>query len=137
MKAPGVTEPGGPVVLDASAVLALLGNEPGAEAVLEVLPRATMSAVNLSEVVAKLAERGMPEAAIRAALDGLDLDPRPFDAAAAVAAGLLRPATRAAGLGFGDRACLALAARLGGVALTADRAWAEVAVVGVRVSLVR
>ena len=132
-----MSEAGSPVVLDASAVLALLGNEPGAEAVLAALPRATIGAVNLSEVVAKLAERGMPNEAIRAALDGLDLDPRPFDTEAAYAAGLLRPVTRAAGLGFGDRACLALAARLGGVALTADRAWAEVAVAGVRIDLVR
>ncbi len=125
------------MVLDASAVLALLGNEPGTEAVLAALPRATISAVNLSEVVSTLAERGMPEATIRAALDGLDLDPRPFDAEAACSAGVLRPATCAAGLGFGDRACLALAAQLGGVALTADRAWTEVALPGVRVSLVR
>jgi ribonuclease VapC len=130
-----VTDRAGPVVLDASAVLALLGDEPGAEAVLAALPRATISAVNLSEVVAKLAERGMPADAIRAALDGLDLDPRPFDAEAAYAAGALRPATRAAGLGFGDCACLALAAQLGGEAMTADRAWA--AVPGVRVSVVR
>ena len=132
-----MTDPEGTVVLDASAVLALLGDEPGAEAVLAALPRATISAVNLSEVVAKLAERGMPEEAIRAALDGLDLDPRPFDAAAAHAAGALRPATRAAGLGLGDRACLALAARLGAMALTADPGWAALDVPGLRVSLLR
>ncbi|MGH7041757.1 MAG: type II toxin-antitoxin system VapC family toxin [Acetobacteraceae bacterium] len=132
-----MTESGGPVVLDASAVLALLGEEPGAEAVLAALPQATISAVNLSEVVATLAARGMPEAAIRAALDGLDLDPRPFDSPAAFAAGLLHAMTGAAGLGFGDRACLALAARLGGVALTTDCAWAEVALPGIRVNLLR
>ena len=132
-----MTDPEDAVVLDASAVLALLGDETGAEAVLAALPRATISAVNLSEVVATLAERGMPEDAIRAALDGLDLDPRPFDAEAAYAAGALRPATRAAGLGLGDRACLALAARLGAVALTADRRWAALDVPGLRVSLLR
>ncbi len=132
-----MTEPAGPVVLDASAVLALLGDEPGADVVLAALPRATISAVNLSEVVATLAERGMPTEAIRAALDGLDLDPRPFDAEAAHAAGALRPATRAAALGFGDRACLALAAQLAGEALTADRAWAALDAPGLRVSLLR
>ncbi len=130
-------EPAGPVVLDASAVLALLGNEPGAEAVLEALPRATISAVNLCEVVAKLADRGMPAEAIAAALEGLDLDPRPFDVTDAYAAGALRPATRAAGLGFGDRACLALAARLGGTALTADRAWTVLDLPGISVRALR
>ncbi len=114
-----------PVVLDASAVLALLGAEPGAEAVLAALPRATISAVNLCEVVAKLTERGVPASAIRAALEGLDLAPRPFDTEDAYAAGALRAETRALGLGFGDRACLALAARLGAEALTTDRAWTD------------
>ncbi|MDE2007989.1 MAG: type II toxin-antitoxin system VapC family toxin [Rhodospirillales bacterium] len=132
-----MSDPAGPVVLDASAVLALLGDEPGAEAVLEALPRATISTVNLSEVVAKLAERGMPAEAIAAALDGLDLDPRPFEIADAYAAGALRPATRAAGLSLGDRACLALAARLGAPALTADRGWQGLAVPGTAIRTLR
>ena len=46
------------VVLDASALLALLLAEPGAARVAALLPDATVSAVNLSEVVAKLAEHG-------------------------------------------------------------------------------
>lgn len=59
------------VVLDASAFLALLNAEPGAEKVAGVLSGAALSAVNLSEVVAKLAEVGMPEASIHETLDGL------------------------------------------------------------------
>ncbi len=111
-------------VLDASALLALLNREPGAERVAEALAAgAIISAVNLSEVIARLAEIGMPGAEIREAIEPLGLDVADFDAEGAFAAGLLRPATRAAGLSFGDRACLALGAQRGVPVLTADRAW--------------
>ena len=112
------------VVLDASALLALLQDEPGAERVLESLPGALISSVNFSEVVAKLAELGMPETDIRLALT-LGLEVAPFDEALAVAAGTLRPATRSAGLSLGDRACLALARARSLPALTTDRAWQD------------
>lgn len=115
------------MVLDASALLALLQNEPGADAVAAVLPSGVMSAVNLSEVVGKLVDHGMPADAIRNALDGLPIDVHAFDHAAAYEAGELRRSTRGAGISLGDRACLALAMRLGATALTADRAWASIA----------
>lgn len=71
------------VVLDASAVLALLNGEPGHEAVADAIPEAVLSAVNLSEVVAKLGEKGMPEEAIAAAMAGIELEILPFDEASA------------------------------------------------------
>ena len=95
-------------VLDASALLALLQDEPGSDRVLESLPGALVCSVNLSEVVAKLTELGMPEPDIRVALS-LGLEVVAFDEALAYSAGALRPATRPAGLSLGDRACLALA----------------------------
>jgi len=109
-------------VLDASALLALLQGEPGSSRVLEVLPGVLICSVNLSEVVAKLAESGMPEGDIHRAL-GLGLEIVPFDEALAFQAGLLRPVTRRAGLSLGDRACLALAQARSLPALTTDRAW--------------
>ena len=112
-------------VLDASALLALLNSEPGAEKVAAVLSGAMISAVNLSEVVAKLAEVGMPEASIREALDGLALEVMPFDREQAYVAGHLRPLTRSAGLSLGDRACLGLAQRLGLPVVTTDSVWAD------------
>lgn len=124
------------VVLDASALLALLLDEPGAPRVAALLPEAVISAVNLSEVVAKLAEHGMPEGAIRTAIDGLQLTVHGFDAAAAVQAGLLRPRTKALGLSLGDRACLALARALGRTAVTTERLWSSVDV-GVDVEVIR
>lgn len=115
-------------VLDASALLALLRGEPGADEVASCLPNAAMSTVNHSEVVAKLAEAGMPREAIESALSALPIRLVDFDVRLSVAAGMLRTTTRALGLSLGDRACLALAAHLGGDAVTADSAWAKLGV---------
>lgn len=122
-------------VLDASALLALLQDEPGSDRVLESLPGGLISSVNLSEVVAKLAELGIPEPEIRLALS-LGLDVVPFDEALAYSAGTMRPATRSAGLSLGDRACLALARSRSLPALTTDRAWRDIDV-GVEVKVIR
>jgi PIN domain nuclease of toxin-antitoxin system len=95
-----------------------------------------LSTVNLSEVVAKLVDRGYGADAIARNLDALKLDVRPFDPAQAQRAGLLRGATRQSGLSLGDRACLALAAELDRPAVTADKAWAELDI-GIRIELIR
>lgn len=124
------------VVLDASALLALLNREPGAEEVEKTIPGAAIGAVNLSEVVAKLAERGMPEEAIRLALSGIELDVTPFDGPLAYRAGLFRVSTRSLGLSFGDRACLALGRQLEVPVMTTDRRWKELSV-GVEVRVIR
>lgn len=124
------------VVIDASALLALLNNEPGADTVAVAIPQAVISTVNLSEVVAKLAEAGMPQSAIQDALQGLQIEVVPFDLEQAYAAGLLQPATKARGLSLGDRACLSLAKELKLVALTADRRWEHLPV-GVKVKVIR
>lgn len=114
-------------VLDASALLALLLNEPGHRKVLDLLDGAAMTAVNFGEVVGHYARNGVAEADIRRVLDPLPVERVPFDEELAYVAGLLLPITRAAGLSFGDRACLALARRLGVRALTADRVWRGIA----------
>jgi PIN domain nuclease of toxin-antitoxin system len=124
------------VVLDASALLALLNREPGHEEIAEVIRDAAISAVNLSEVAAKLADRGMPEEAIREALEGLALEIHDFSQQLAFQAGLLHPLTRSKGLSLGDRACLALGRQLNLPVLTTDRVWEELDL-GVEVRLVR
>lgn len=123
-------------VLDASAVLALLGGEPGSEVVSNAIAESTISAVNLSEVAAKLADVGIPFAEIRAVLAGLPFEVADFGQTLAYEAAALRPATRHLRLSLGDRACLALARRLGVPAVTADRSWADVSA-GVEVRLIR
>jgi PIN domain nuclease of toxin-antitoxin system len=124
------------VILDASALLALLNSEPGSRIVEESLSGAAVSAVNLSEVVSKLTERGMPVAAVRTALEGLGLDVHTFDTAMAYSAGALRPATRGLGLSPGDRACLALGLALSALVLTTDRSWKKLRI-GAKIRVIR
>jgi len=113
-------------VLDSSALLAWMNDERGREVVDEALPESVISAVNLAEVVAKLAEAGHDDSAVRSILEDADVDVVPFSAETAEASGLLRPSTRSSGLSLGDRECLALAVELGVPALTADRRWTHV-----------
>ncbi|HEV7808566.1 MAG TPA: PIN domain-containing protein [Solirubrobacteraceae bacterium] len=93
---------------------------------------ATISTVNLAEVLGRAADRGADCAALaddlqaRGLLDGAIVVEQ-FTAGDAVEVARLRPLTRSAGLSIGDRACLALARRLHAVAITADPAWAAVA----------
>jgi len=124
------------VVLDASALLALLNREPGHEEIARSISRSAISAVNLSEVVAKLSKSGMPGGEIRNALDGLALEVHAFERALAYRAGLLRTETKPGGLSFGDRACLALGQHLDLPVLTTDRAW-EGLEIGIEIRLAR
>jgi PIN domain nuclease of toxin-antitoxin system len=124
------------VVLDSSAVLAMLWDEPGAARVVDALPGARISAVNLAEVTAKLVDRGASDEDATEILRSLGLDTVAFDPEQARAAGLMRRATQKAGLSLGDRACLALARAERAVALTADRAWTGLSL-GVDVEVIR
>lgn len=124
------------IVLDASALMAVLREEPGAAAVEAVLDDAAISTVNLSEVQAKLVERGTPGELAWSSLVNLDLDVVDFDAPQARVAGDLRALTRTRGLSFGDRACLALARALGVPAVSADSAWSGLEV-GIEIRMVR
>lgn len=125
-------------VLDASAILALLQAEPGHTAVMTRLENGgcLVSAVNLSEVLTRLIDRGLSPEDAEAAVDALELDVAVFDDAAARGCSALRTVTRSLGLSIGDRACLALAIKSKAVALTADRAWAK-ADCGARIELIR
>ena len=124
------------VVFDASAVLALLNDEAGAEAVAARLQGAAISTVNITEVLTKLSDYGMTIEQANRALSALRLSSVSHDHGLAVAAAELRPATRAGGLSLGDRACLALAARLKVPVLTSDREWSRLEL-PVRVELFR
>ena len=124
------------IVADASAILALLKQEPFGAFDPRRLFGATISAVNLSEVLEKLRSGGLNEDEADDAVAELRLDVVDFDATQARVASYLRPQTRRARLSLGERACLALGLRLGGSVATADRAWATVSL-GVQVVLIR
>jgi PIN domain nuclease of toxin-antitoxin system len=114
-------------VLDSSAILAVLFDEPGAAMVLGALPGALLSSVNAAEVLTRLTDRGMVPSAALEAVEALGLEVVDFDLGQALLTASLRPETRALGLSLGDRACLALARSRGWPAMTADRAWARLA----------
>ena len=123
-------------VLDASALLALLNSEPGADVVEEHLDAAAISAVNWCETYGKLRQAGVDGDALVAGFAETGIGIWPFDAEDACLAGELAGVTREAGLSLADRACLALAGRLGVPAVTADRTWLSldigVEVIGIR-----
>ena len=110
-------------VLDASVLLALLHAESGADVVNRAADGAAISTVNWSEVCRKSVARGIDATGLRADVQGLGIELVPFTADDAERAAYLWPATRDLGLSLADRACLALASRLGRPALTANRAW--------------
>lgn len=113
-------------VLDASALLALLYQEPGSVVVERYFAQAVVSSVNFSEVAAKLSDRGIDNQEVFEILSGLGLEVREFDTELALMAGALREVTRPLGLSLGDRACLALGIAECAPILTTDRAWESV-----------
>ncbi len=126
------------VVLDASAFLALLLEEPGRENVERALEGAAMTTVNLAEVISHYAKRGVTRAAIASLLGEFPIEIVPVDSELSYDAGMLRPLTLKGGLSLGDRYCLALGKRLGVPILTAERNWPLIAdAAGVRVELIR
>jgi PIN domain nuclease of toxin-antitoxin system len=124
------------VVADASAIMAWLVGEPFDRFDPAELNSATVSAVNLAEVLTRLRDLAVPDDRIDAAVAEMSLHIVAFDEQQARAAAELRIATRRAGLSLGDRACLALGGRLGCPVVTADRAWASLDI-GVEVILIR
>ncbi len=125
-----------PVLLDASAVLALLFDEPGSGAVSALLPIASVSSVNAAEVTAKLIDKGLTGAQAEEAMVGLMMPIVPLGPKAGMVAGQLRARTEHLGLSLGDRACLAQALVDGQRVLTADRVWADLDI-GIEVEVIR
>jgi len=110
-------------VLDASAILAVLNQETGSHWVEGILADSCACAANIAEVYGKLAEEGFSELEAEELIDALAIDIVPLDAQLARAIGSLRPVTKELGLSLGDRSCLALATKLGAIAVTADQVW--------------
>ena len=115
-------------VLDASAVLAYLNDEPGADKVAAILEHggAVIGAANHAEVAAKLIVLGLPQQEAAKVMRALELEVVPLDAETAWISALLVAMTKPFGLSLGDRCCLALGAHIGLPVLTADRVWADI-----------
>jgi PIN domain nuclease of toxin-antitoxin system len=125
------------IVLDASALLAVLNQEPGAENLPpELLAQATISTVNLAEAHTKLVREGIdPDEAWEDVMGPIQ-DCAPFTAEQAKIAGSLVARTRSIGLSLGDRACLALGLTLKAPVYTTDRDWKSLKL-GVRIHVIR
>jgi len=115
-------------VMDSSALLVVSKGEIGADRVMEILETqdCVISSVNMAEVATRMLDMGLPPEHLERACEQFGIDVIDFNQEQALATAKLRIATKSAGLSLGDRACLALALRLQGVAVTADRAWGEV-----------
>ena len=124
------------VVLDSSALLAITWGEDGAAVARRAADDAIMSAVNATEVITRLVDRGANREEALRSLRKVGPAIRPFDEALALQAGYLRTETRQYGLSLGDRACLALALRERAPVVTADRAWAKLDL-GVEIRVIR
>lgn len=111
-------------------------DEPGGDIAARSLDDGLISAVNAAEVLGVYLDQGASDDQARRWFEDFGLEVRPFDAALAFAAGLLRRQTRDQGLSLGDRACLSLAMREGTTVVTADRAWATLGL-DVEVQLIR
>ena len=123
-------------VLDSSAILAFVNREPGWEEAKSAIPSGIVSSLVYAEVVTLLALKGGTVSRIDEAWGELELTVEPFAEGRARAAGLLAARTHHKGLSLADRACLALAHELGLPVVTADHAWAGLAI-GVDIRLIR
>ncbi|MGB7266423.1 MAG: type II toxin-antitoxin system VapC family toxin [Terracidiphilus sp.] len=110
-------------VLDASALMALIRGEEGADAVFAAMPRAVISTVNQAEVQTKLVSAGLDELLAWWHIAEAQCPSVPFDEEQARVAGGLVKVTRPYGLSLGDRACLALAIEHKATVYTTDAAW--------------
>lgn len=124
------------IVLDSSAVLAVILNEPGRDVVDDATGGFAISAVNLAEVVTKLVEFGFSDQRVGAAVEIFRLWCQPLTESQAIQAGFWRKESRRFGLSLGDRCCLALAKELGATVYTTDRVWADLDL-GVTIRVVR
>jgi len=114
------------VVLDASAILALIQEEPGAEIIKPLLKQAMMSTVNIAETLTSLQKADIgPEEGIEY-MSLLVNEIVDFDLDQAVEVALFYPKTKHKGLSLGDRACLALGKKYRATIYTADKAWKEI-----------
>ena len=124
------------VVLDASAIMAVIRREQGRDRVIQSLKSAIASSVSFAEVVGKLVVHGMPAGVAKAEFASLGVPTVPFDDDQAFEAGALRHRARHLQLSLADRACLALARQRNLPVLTSDRRWSELNI-GIEIRQIR
>lgn len=124
-------------ILDASALLALLKNEPGADKVEPLLGQIVMSSINVSETASILLESEMTAQEVQECLLPLISDIVPFDEEQAFKTAELRKHTKNHGLSLGDRACISLGMKMCLPVYTADKVWKKLQLDNLEIELIR
>ena len=124
------------MILDASALLAFLQGEKGADVVQDVMSRALISSVNWAEVMQKMAVFDENVAEIRPDLEAMGLKIVPFTVEQADICASLWQMSKPYGLSFADRACIATGMQRKTAVLTADRVW-QLLVLPVEIKTIR
>ncbi len=124
------------IVLDSSALIALIGEEEGSVVVEKYITNSEISTVNLAEVASYMIRHGMEKEIATSLLKDLAIPTVDFDVSQAFIAASLIPKTKFKGLSLGDRACLALAMQRSAMVLTGDKAWTELGL-KVKIKLIR
>lgn len=128
----------GKVILDASAIIALIGKEPGAEVIEPLMAKAVMSSVNVAEVARYFFERkGIPLHTIKMIMGQLLEEIIPFNEEQAYSSAELTTYTKLYGLSLADRACLALGLITNYPIYTADKMWEKLSINGIILHMIR
>ena len=125
------------ILLDASAIIALVKRETGYEKVDAVLAKCSMSTVNFTEFITSLARGNVIPDDIDAIIDNIIPEIIPFSHQLSITAGKLYSKTRSLGLSLGDRACIATAIHFNMEIYTADKAWAKLDIPDLKIHLIR
>ena len=125
------------VVLDASALLALIKNEPGAKIVEELLGNIVMSSVNVAEVASILLDSDMSPEEAQEAIEPFVDSIIPFNLKHSIDCAALKKITKHLGLSLGDRACITLGIQLGLPIYAADKIWLELKLENAKIKLIR
>lgn len=127
------------VIFDASALLALINNEQGANKLEPLIGNIVMSSVNVTEVAGKIYDilGNNNEEQCKLSIEPFIHSIIEFDKTQCYIAASLKNQTKHKGLSLGDRACLATALQLGLPVYTADKIWAELDLPNIKIKLIR
>ena len=125
------------VILDASALVALVKNEAGADKVEPLLGHIVMSSVNVSETASILLQSEMTAQEVQECLLPLISEIVPFDEEQAFHTAELRKHTKKQGLSLGDRACISLGIKMNLPVYTADKIWQNLQLNNLDIKLIR
>ena len=125
------------VILDSSALLALIKNEDGSPVVEELLGSIVMSSINVSEVASILLDSKMSTEQVTKAIEPFIDSVIAFDFEYSILCAALKRSTKHLGLSLGDAACINLGIKLGLLIYTADKIWAELQLKNADIRVIR